>query len=184
MFTFELVNVIPPESYTKDIWQMSDAEKLIILPKYREEGNRKYAECDYEGAASAYTKALGVLESLMLRERPRDTDWLKLDDMKTPFLLNLAQVKLIQGEYYDCIKYTDEVLKKDPENIKALFRRAKANAAVWNTNDARKDFKKCIEYDRNMTRSVTKCVQELKTREMLKNREDRERFERIFNKDF
>lgn len=182
-FTFELVDAIPPKSYTKEIWQMSDAEKVSILPKYREEGNRNYAECSYDKAVSSYTKGLTIIESLMLKERPRDSDWNKLDEMKTPFLLNLAQVKLTQGEYYDCIKYTDEVLKRDPENIKALFRRAKAHAGVWNLNDARKDFKMCLEYDRNMAKTIGKCFQDLKIREKLKEREDRQRYGRMFTKD-
>lgn len=182
-FTFELVDVIPPKSYSKEIWQMSDAEKISILPRYREDGNRNYAECNYDGAVCSYTKGLNVIESLMLKERPQDSDWNKLDEMKTPFLANLAQVKLIQGEYYDCIKYSNEVLKRDPENIKALFRRAKAHAGVWNLNDARKDFKKCLEYDRNMAKSIAKCFQELKVREMIKEREERERYGRMFAKD-
>lgn len=181
-FTFELVDVIPPKSYTKEIWQMSDTEKITILPKYREDGNRNYAECNYDGAICSYTKGLNIIESLMLKERPKDSDWVRLDEMKTPFLLNLAQVKLTQGEYYDCIKYTDEVLKRDPENIKALFRRAKAHAGVWNLSEARKDFMKCMEYDRNMTKTVSKCFQELKTRELIKDKEDRERFGKMFSK--
>lgn len=181
-FTFELVDTIPPKSYTKEIWQMSDAEKITILPKYREDGNRNYAECNYDKAVCSYTKGLTIIESLMLKERPKDSDWSKLDDMKTPFLLNLAQVKLTQGEYYDCIKYTDEVLKRDPENIKALFRRAKAHAGVWNLNDAKKDFKRCLEFDRNMAKTIAKCFQDLKLREMLKEREDRQRYERMFTR--
>lgn len=180
VFTFELVDVIPPESYTKEIWQMSDTEKISILPKYREDGNRNFAECNFELAASAYSRGLGIIESLLLKEKPGDVDFLRLENMKVPFLLNLAQVKLNQGEYYDCIKCTDEVLKKDPENIKALFRRAKAQAGVWNLNDARKDFKKCVEYNRNMAKTVSKCIQELNTKEMLRDKEDRERFGRMF----
>lgn len=181
-FTFELVDAIPPKSYTKDIWQMSDAEKLAILPKYREEGNRNFAECNYEKAVCSYSKGLNILESLMMKEKPRDNDWDKLDDMKKPFLLNLAQVKLSQGEYYECIKFCDEVLKRDQENIKALYRRAKAHAGVWNINDARDDLMKCIEYDGNMSKTVAKCLQELKAREEIKNKEDRERFGKMFTK--
>lgn len=182
-FTFELVDVIPPESYTKDIWQMSDVEKVNILPKYREDGNRYYAGCEYENAVSSYSKGLSIIESLMVKERPQSDEWTKFDLMKIPFLLNLAQVKLVLGEYYECIKLTDEVLKKDPENIKALFRRAKAHAAVWNIADARKDFKKCLEYDRNMTKTITKCFQDLKNREIMKDLEDRKRFGKMFVKE-
>ena len=181
-FTFELIDAIPPDSYTKDIWQMSDAEKLSSLPKHREDGNRYFAECNYEKATSSYMRGLSVIESLMLKEKPRDSDWNKLEEMKRPFLLNLAQVKLSQKEYYECIKLSDEVLKNDPENIKALFRRAKAHAYVWNLADAREDLKRCLEYDGNMTKTVAKCLQELKAREEIKRREDRERFGRMFSK--
>lgn len=183
VFTFELVDIIPPKSYAKEIWQMSDSEKLSMIPKFREDGNKNFAECDYDAALSSYTKGLSVIESLMLKERPKDSDWFRLEEMKTPFLLNLALIKLTQGEYYDCIKYTDEVLKKDPENIKALFRRAKAHAGVWNISDAKKDFKKCIEYDKTMTKTVTKCFQELKVKEMMKNKEDKERFMKMLGND-
>lgn len=179
-FTFELIDAIPPKSYTKDIWQMSDEEKASMLPKYREDGNKYYSECDYEKAVSAYSKGLSILESLMLKEKPGDDDWTRLDESKKPFLLNLAQVKLNQGEYYECIKYTDEVLKRDPGCIKALFRRAKAHAGVWNINDARDDLRRCLELDRTMARTVAKCFQELKQREEIKNKEDRERFGKMF----
>lgn len=180
-FTFELVDVIPPKSYTKELWQMTDSEKIIALPTYRENGNRYYAEQNYDSAVSSYTKGITVIESLMIKEKPKDDDWNRLNDMKIPFLLNLAQVRLSQGECYECIKYTDEVLKRDPENIKALFRRAKAHAGVWNLDEARKDFEKCMEIDRDMTKTITKCFQELKIREMSRDKEDREKFGKMFS---
>lgn len=179
-FTFELVDAIAPKSYAKDIWQMSDQEKQLALPKYREEGNKLYQERDYDKAQCAYSKGLSIIESLMLKEKPGDADWRRLDDMKKPFLLNLAQVKLNQGEFYECIKFTDEVLKREPDNLKALFRRAKAHAGVWNIQDARDDLTKCLEMDRTMSKTLAKCFQELKQREEIKNKEDRERFGRMF----
>lgn len=180
-FTFELVDAIPPKSYTKDIWQMSDDEKVSMLPKFREDGNKYYRECDYDKAVSCYSKGLNAIESLMLKEKPGDSDWCKLDELKKPFLLNMAQVKLNQGEFYECIKLTDEVLKRDQENIKALLRRAKAHAGVWNIDDAREDLKRCVEIDGAMTKTVAKCFQELKQREEIKNKEDRDRFSRMFS---
>lgn len=182
VFTFELIDAIPSECYTKEIWQMKDQEKRSMLPKLREEGNRNFVECDYDGAISSYTRALGIIESLILKEKPGDSEYNKLDELRSPFLLNLAQVKLNQGEYYDCIRHTNEVLKRNPTNIKALFRRARAHAAVWDIGEAKKDFKKCVEYDKNMAKSVNKCIQEMETRELLKVREDRERFGKMFTR--
>ena len=48
------------------------------------------------------------------REKPGDDEWHKLEDMKTPFLLNFSQCKLSLGEYYPVIEHTTTVLKREP----------------------------------------------------------------------
>jgi AH receptor-interacting protein len=48
------------------------------------------------------------------REKPGDEDFVKLDVMKVPFYLNLAQCQLFLEDYYPAIEQTNEVLKRDP----------------------------------------------------------------------
>lgn len=180
-FTFELVDVIPPSNYVKDTWQMSDNEKLSALPECREKGNKCFKDGEYEKAVNHYAKGLSILESLSIKVAPKDrVEMTKLDELRVPFLLNLAQVKLSQGEYYECICLSDQVLKVDPNNIKAMFRRAKAHAAVWNFMDARGDLNRCLELDGSMSSLVAKCLEDIKVQESMKAREDRARFGNMF----
>ena len=48
------------------------------------------------------------------REKPGDPEWEKLEDMKTPFLLNFCQCKLSLGEFYPVIEHASTVLKREP----------------------------------------------------------------------
>lgn len=45
--------------------------------------------------------------------------------------------------------------------MKALYRRAKANVGAWNPEEAKKDFRKCLELDKGLTKSVTKELDQL-----------------------
>lgn len=77
-----------------------------------------------------------------LRERPQDDEWQQLCDVKMPLLLNYAQCKLLAGDFYAVIAHCTEVLKHQPDNVKALFRRAKAHRGAWNPAEARADFER------------------------------------------
>lgn len=67
-----------------------------------------------------------------------------------------------------------------PDNVKALFRRAKAHVAVWNPEDARKDFEKVIELDQSLTSLVKKELSKLDAQIQTKNDEDRQKFRNLF----
>lgn len=49
-------------------------------------------------------------------------------DLHTPLLLNMAACTLKLGDYPSTIDYCSQVLQADPDNPKALFRRAQAYA--------------------------------------------------------
>ncbi|EDO41295.1 predicted protein [Nematostella vectensis] len=180
IFEIELISVNKPGEYKKETWQMDPKEKLAAIPKYKEEGNELYVDGKYKDAAEKYAEALGCLEQLSIREKPGDEEWVKLDQMKIPFLLNFSQCKLLLGEYYEVIKHTSTVLEKDKDNVKALFRRAKAHKACWDPEEARSDFKRAAELDPSLTKVVRKEVSELD--QMIKdhNAEDREKMKKLF----
>lgn len=48
-----------------------------------------------------------------LRERKADEEWINLNKMKLPILLNFAQCKLISGDYYEVIEHCNTVLEHD-----------------------------------------------------------------------
>lgn len=51
---------------------------------------------------------------LIFREKPHDTDWTAINNLKLPLLLNFAQCKLRKKEYYEVIEHCSEVLKFEP----------------------------------------------------------------------
>ncbi|XP_054163742.1 AH receptor-interacting protein-like [Oppia nitens] len=163
-FTIELLKVENPENYDKDVWQMSPQEMLDSIPKYRTEGNRLYTNGLYSEAAQLYSKSLSIVEQLLLREKPGDEDWKQLDDMKIPLLSNLSQCKLIEEEYYLVIDLTTQVLDREPNNTKALFRRSKGHQKVWNLLEAKHDLQRILTLDPSLEKTVKrelKIIQEL-----------------------
>lgn len=173
--TMELLQVVPPDGYEKEVWQMGENEQLEAVPKLREEGNNLYKEKNYKDASDKYARAIGILEQLLLREKPGCEEWVELDQLKIPLLSNYAQCKLIEGDYYAVIEHSNEVLKRDPQNVKALFRRAKAHCAVWNINEAQSDFNRVMELDDTLEQLVRKELKKLELEEKNKTEEERNR---------
>lgn len=48
------------------------------------------------------------------REKPHDIEWNKLNKQKLPLLLNFAQCKLSEGDYYPVIEHCTTVLQSEP----------------------------------------------------------------------
>ncbi|XP_034230192.1 AH receptor-interacting protein [Thrips palmi] len=181
-FIIELLKVEAPDEYKKESWQMSENEKLDQVPKLREEGNKHYKEQKYDAACESYSIALGFIEQLMLKEKPRDTEWLELQELKMPLLLNLSQCKLKQGDFYTVIEHCSTVLSVHPDNEKALFRRAKAHMGAWNPSEARSDFEKLVKLNPKLEKSVSQELALLEDMVRQKNVEDREKLAgKMFN---
>ncbi|KAJ8925097.1 hypothetical protein NQ315_001278 [Exocentrus adspersus] len=179
-FTMEVLKVEQPDSYEKESWQLEEEEKIKMIPQLKEQGNLEYKNKNYEKAAELYAKAIGMLEQLMLKEKPHDVEWNELNSQKNPILLNYAQCKLYQGDYYSVIEHCGTVLKTDKDNVKAYFRRAKAHVKVWNVEEARNDFNKVMELDESLTALVKKELAELEKQVKEKDMEDKGRFSKLF----
>ncbi|XP_046390378.1 AH receptor-interacting protein [Ischnura elegans] len=170
-FTIEILKVESPEEYQKESWQMDEDEKVQRVSKLRTEGNDLYNAKKYDEAVEKYSEALGMLEQLMLKEKPGDEEWLALQSMKIPLLLNFSQCKLIQNDYYMVIEHCSSVLKSEPNNVKALFRRGKAHIGAWNPKEAREDLEKTAKLDPKLS---TVVIEELKRLEKMEKQKDRE----------
>lgn len=158
-FTIELLQVILPEEYEKESWQMTEDEKLKSIPILKEKGNALFKQENYDGACEFYAQGIGILEQLMLAEKPNDAEWLALNKLKAPLLLNYAQCKLLKKEFYPVIEHCTTVLKYDQDNVKALYRRGKAYIGVWDEANATKDLKRVAELDPSLEATVDKELQ-------------------------
>ncbi|XP_055641035.1 AH receptor-interacting protein [Toxorhynchites rutilus septentrionalis] len=180
-FVLEIVSIESPEEYEKESWQLNDEEKVEQIKKLREKGNDCYARKDFSGATEAYSFAAGLVEQLMLKEKPNDTEWLELAELKIPLLLNYSQCKLLDKDYYAVIQHCSEVLDKyDKDNVKALFRRAKAHIGAWNPDKAKEDFQRAAELDPALAPSVAKELKALQELIRIKDVEDKLKFQKMF----
>lgn len=179
-FTIDLTDVILPEDYEKESWQMTEDEKLKSIPDIKEKGNALFKEKNYEEACNVYAKGIGMLEQLMLAEKPNGEEWLALNQLKIPLLLNYAQCKLMLKEYYAVIEHCTTVLKHDPDNVKALYRRGKAYIGAWDKTEATKDLRRAAELDPILGNIVEKELQSFSAVLKEKDLNDKKKLSKIF----
>merc|ERR1711981_632183 len=127
-----------------------------------------------------YAEAIGHLEQLILREKPHDDEWVELRKQKVPLLLNYSQCKLSLNDYYPVIEHCSEALEIEPNNVKALFRRAKAHVGAWNPNEAREDFAMVSDLDSSLLVTCTKELKNLERLEKDKDNADKDKFKKLF----
>lgn len=180
IFTLEVLAIKKPEEYEKESWQLNEDEKLKSVEEYRLKGNQKFKENNLKEAEEAYSFALGVIEQLMLREKPRDIEWNALAEKKIPVLLNFAQCRLNQKDYYKVIEFCTEVISYDADNLKAYYRRGKAHAGAWNIEKAQLDFDKCISLDPTLEQSINKELKSLKEKVKLQENQEKNAYKNLF----
>lgn len=117
---------------------------------------------------------------LYFREKPNDIEWNDLAKLKIPLLLNFAQCMLIQRNYYRVMECCAEVIKYDPDNLKAYYRRGKAHVGAWNAIDAEKDFKKCLELDPLLKKSIDKELDSLNVKMKEHDDENKSKYKNLF----
>jgi len=180
VFTLEVLSIDLPEEYEKESWQLNEDEKLLQIEEYREKGNDLFKQNKFKQAEEFYSKALGILEQLMLREKPKDEEWIVLAKRKVPLLLNFSQCKLLQKDYYRVIECCTEVLTYEPDNLKALYRRGKGHVGAWNPELAQDDFYRCIALDPALKTTITKEINSLKEKIKSYEEQDKSNFRKLF----
>lgn len=70
---------------------MTPLEKAEAIPRLRQAGNELYAQGQWFEAAAKYEEALNLIEQLSLSEKPGDPEHVRLDQMRVPFYVNMAQ---------------------------------------------------------------------------------------------
>jgi AH receptor-interacting protein len=68
---------------------------------------------------------------------------------------------------------TSSVNVSSPDNVKALFRRAKAHVGAWNPQQAREDFKRVMQLDHSLLATIQKEFKQLEKMERTRDEEDK-----------
>ncbi|KAJ3179829.1 hypothetical protein HDU87_002397 [Geranomyces variabilis] len=141
-FEIDLLEVLPPEGYTREPWEMELVDKYREAPLRKDEGAALYKEGKWAEALAKYTRALALLESVGMSTVVQDmrradgspeaegVSLAVVDSITLACRLNFAACKLKLGDLPPVIVQCTEVLNHEPENRKALFRRGQAYARI------------------------------------------------------
>nr|DAD44682.1 TPA_asm: hypothetical protein HUJ06_002912 [Nelumbo nucifera] len=125
-------------------WDMEPEEKLVYAAKRKEEGNAYFKQGKYQRASLRYDMAAKYVEfdSTFTDEQKKTGKFFKVSCH-----LNNAACKLKLKEYREAANLCSKVLKLEPNNVKALFRRAQAYMETLDLDLAELDLKKALEID-------------------------------------
>ena len=66
------------------------------------------------------------------------------------------------------------------DNVKALYRRARAHHGAWNPSNAKEDYFRVIALDQKLENTCKKELKKLEDSEKLKDKEDMEKMKKLF----
>ncbi len=66
------------------------------------------------------------------------------------------------------------------ENVKALYRRARAHAGAWNPSEAKSDYSRVAELDPSLEMTCKKEMRRIEDLEKAKDEEDRAKLKNLF----
>ncbi|CAK6964678.1 aryl-hydrocarbon-interacting protein-like 1 [Scomber scombrus] len=176
IFIMELLQVGDPLSYERESWMMEKDEKLQTVPILHMQGNALVKQAKFREAASKYKEAVLLLKTVQSREMPGDIDYINLGRLTVPLELNYCQCMLELEEYYEVIEHTTELLDKHKDCVKGYYKRAKANAAVWNEKEARRDYNMVAHLDITLASLVNRELKAMSERMKEKYWEEKEQY--------
>ncbi|XP_071444653.1 RNA polymerase II-associated protein 3 isoform X2 [Hetaerina americana] len=112
----------------EDLGHYSDSEKQVYSVQEKDRGNECYKAGQYEEATHYYTRSISIMPNVAAYN-------------------NRAIANLKLKKYGEVILDCNEVLKRDAENVKALFRRGNAHESKGFYIEAMKDFERVLQVD-------------------------------------
>ncbi|KAH7649991.1 hypothetical protein FG379_001835 [Cryptosporidium bovis] len=112
---------------------------------YKEKGNECYQMGNYEDARKNYEKGIKLIEKIQEEDNEIDRD--QLYELKQSLQLNLSMIYLKQKEWSKAINIAGEILKRDANSIKALYRRGLARMNFGMYEESREDFQSLLKLD-------------------------------------
>lgn len=127
------------KKHTKQVARLPTDQLVEALNEHlteRRQGNEKYRAGDLIGALAHYERAAAVVDFVKGLSR---ADQAEVDVNKVAVYLNIAAVRMAQGEYGAAVEKCTAALDLFPGNRKALMRRAKAEMGRHEYSAAKKD---------------------------------------------
>ncbi|MCO5589482.1 hypothetical protein L7F22_043449 [Adiantum nelumboides] len=178
IFEVDLIGFEAAKEGGKPRSQMTVEERIDAADRRRAEGNQLFRDDKIEAAIQQYEMALAYMnDDFMFQLFGKYKDL--ADAVKHPCHLNMAACMLRLNRYEEAIAQCSMVLQENENNVKALYRRGKARAALNRTDEAREDFKK-LQKLAPEDKSVVKELRELAEHDKQLYMKQKELYKGIF----
>ncbi|XP_022190187.2 peptidyl-prolyl cis-trans isomerase D [Nilaparvata lugens] len=165
-----------PEDWTTQPEHLKLEEIKVMALKMKEIGNSLYKNNDINNASSRYKKVLRYITWYKKKYNSHDKS---LSDIHYACKLNLAAITLKRKLYEETVDLCTEVLRTDTTNVKAYFRRGKAQAGLKNFAEAVADFGQVKRLDANFG-GIDRDLRHAQNMHRSYRREERMRYMNMF----
>lgn len=131
-YQVELLDTMEPKEET----DLPFHERQSIGDAKRERGNFWYGRGEFSNAAHCYRRALDFLDDMGLNLSESPPELQLLLDTRLKVYNNLAAAQIKMEAYEAALKSVDFVLRIQPGNVKALYRKGKVLACRGNVSEA------------------------------------------------
>ncbi|XP_049850591.1 peptidyl-prolyl cis-trans isomerase FKBP4-like [Schistocerca gregaria] len=159
-------------------WNMDLNAKLEAAESGKQRGNELFSLGKYKYAAKRYKNSLSYIEYTSGEADPEVVK--KINDLKSILNLNISQCYLNLKNHKEALKAVEKVLEKEPNNIKALYRRGMARMMNQDWDLAKEDFRSILQQEPNQRSAICK-LNEANAKIKLQNEKDRAIFSKMFH---
>ncbi|CAM9262779.1 unnamed protein product, partial [Ascophyllum nodosum] len=152
----------------KERWEMSAAELMEEATKLKEEGTALFMEKRFAEATQKYIAAADSASAVPEKTVPGSEEEKAAFTLELSCFLNASQASLNGKDWGDAIKHASSALEKDPENVKALYRRGVARRHTGMIQESKEDLMAAFKLD-PVNKAVKKELQHLKASGMFSN---------------
>mmetsp|Transcript_33042 Transcript_33042/g.93524 ORF Transcript_33042/g.93524 Transcript_33042/m.93524 type:complete len:596 (-) Transcript_33042:206-1993(-) len=124
--------------------QMTAGERITVVERMKASANHLFSAQRYSHAKTRYEKAYKVINHTFDSDGKEEE--MSLHNLKAALELNIAAVLHKQEDYSGAITWCNKILTENPEHPKALYRRANAQLAMGNYDEAEADFREYAEH--------------------------------------
>jgi len=140
----EFTLFLPEFEKVKASWEMTEQEKIEAANQLKERGTKFLSEGKLSLALNKYN-SIGVL---LEHTTPTDQELrTQIETVLVAGWLNCALVNMKQGETAECVKHCDKVIEKQPQNVKALYRKGQALQQRKDFDEAITVYKQVLEIE-------------------------------------
>eukprot|EP01041_Mallomonas_annulata_P006947 gene6947-14102_t len=161
----------------------SIGECIFAASGHKDAGNASFKNSKYSEAKRSYELGITALKNYADKKPPVITES-EYNDMVAALVSlhgNKAMVQIKEETWSGAVKSATEVLKLEPDNIKALYRRGLAYSRLLAYEKSKTDLMKTIELDPNNT-PAKKELAELTKLQKEQQKKEKAAYSNIFNK--